>query len=330
MQTILLRVIPVVLLPAILIQGAHSAVIIEKTNYSHYGAVTKLSNGTIDVMVTTDVGPRVIFYGFSGGKNMLAELPQSEPNKTKWGDWHAYGGHRLWTAPEGMPRSYYPDNSPVKVTEVPNGATFTAPAEEPTSVQKKMTVTLALEGAGVKIDHEVTNIGEWPVEFAAWALTIVRGGGTTIFPQEPFKAHGEVLLPARPLTLWNYTDMSDPRWTFGKKLVQLRTDAGRDSAQKVGALVTAGWASYLLEGDLFVKRFPYIAGATYPDYGCNFETFTKGTFMEVETVGPITKLQPGESVTHDERWFLFKDVKPGAGEDALEAAVAPLVQSTGK
>lgn len=330
MRVFLLRVLPAVLLPAILIQGAHSAVMIEKTNYSYYGAVRKLSNGTIDVMVTTDVGPRVIFYGFSGGKNMLAELPQSESVKTEWGDWHPYGGHRLWTAPEGMPRSYYPDNSPVNVAEVPNGATFMPPAEGPTSVQKKMTVTLDPEGTGVKIHHEVINIGQWPIELAAWALTIVRGGGTTIFPQEPFKAHGEVLLPARPLTLWNYTDMSDPRWTFGKKFVQLRTDAGRDFAQKVGALVTEGWASYLLEGDLFVKRFPCIAGATYPDYGCNFETFTKGTFMEVETVGPITKLQPGESVTHDERWFLFKDVKPAGGEDPLDAAIAPLVKSTAK
>jgi len=54
-----------------------------------------------------------------------------------------------------------------------------------------------------------------------------------------------------------------------------------------------------------VKRFPYIEGATYPDCGCNFETYTAGDFMEVETLAPLTKLQPNESVTHIEQWYLF-------------------------
>ncbi len=27
------------------------------------------------------------------------------------GAWYIYGGHRLWTSPEGYPKSYYPDGS---------------------------------------------------------------------------------------------------------------------------------------------------------------------------------------------------------------------------
>ncbi|MGQ9456092.1 MAG: hypothetical protein ACUVRS_01900 [Armatimonadota bacterium] len=308
--------------------GAKGAVKIEKTVYSHYGNVVKLTNGVVDVMVTADFGPRVIYYGFCGGQNILGELSRSESVKTEFGEWHPYGGHRLWAAPEAMPRSYWPDNDPVNIEIVGDSSVkLTPPLETATGLQKRITVTLSPTGTGVTLLHEITNKNIWPVELACWALTIMNGGGTTIFPQEPFKPHGEVLLPARPMALWNYTDMSDSRWTFGKKYVLLRTDANKDFAQKIGAAVKAGWAAYLRDGLLFVKRFPYHEDAVYPDYGCNFETFTKGAFMEVESVGPLVKLQPSQTVTHVEKWFLFKDVKPGDSESALDVAIRPLIDS---
>lgn len=305
------------------------AVNIENTKHSHYGSTVKLTNGTVDVLVTADLGPRVIFYGFAGGSNILAELGPEEAVKTEFGEWHPWGGHRLWTAPEVDPRSYWPDNDPVKIEIMGDGSVrATPPAETGTHTQKEMLVTLDPSGARVTIDHKVTNLGIWPVELAPWALTIMKGGGTTIFPQEPFASHDDSLLPARPIALWSFTDMADPRWTFGSKYVRLRTDTSiKGKPQKIGAAVKAGWAAYLRETTLFVKRFPYMDGAAYPDYGSNFETYTDGDFMEVETLGPLAKLDPGESVTHTEHWFLFEGVDAGPTEDALDAAIAPLVRN---
>ncbi len=62
-----------------------------------------------------------------------------------------------------------------------------------------------------------------------------------------------------------------------------------------------GWAGYLRERVLFVKRFPCVEGAKYPDYGCNAETYTEGSFMELESLAAPVALQPRESVTHVER-----------------------------
>jgi len=322
------RLCAAILITAIWNGGALGAVKVEKTTYSDYGSVIKLTNGTVDVMVTTDVGPRIIYYGLCGGDNVLGELPKSEAAKTEFGEWHPYGGHRLWAAPEAMPRSYWPDNSPVNVEIIGDASVkLTPPVESGTGLQKNMTVTLSPTGTGVTVLHEITNNNIWPIELACWALTIVKGGGTTIFPQEPFKPHGEVLLPARPLVLWNYTDMTDPRWTFGKKYILLRTDAARNFAQKIGAAVKAGWAAYLRDGLLFVKRFPYREGAVYPDYGCNFETFTKGDFMEVESLSPIAKLEPGQTLAHVEKWFLFKDVVAGDSEESLEVSISRLLET---
>jgi hypothetical protein len=205
---------------------------------------------------------------------------------------------------------------------------FAAPLETGTHIQKEMTVKLDSAGAGVTITHKITNKDIWPIELAPWALTIVRGGGFTIIPQEPYISHANALLPARPMVLWNYTDLSDSRWTLGKKYILLRTDENLTYAQKVGVANKRGWAGYLRDKTLFIKRFPYIEGASYPDYGCNFETFTNGSFMEVESVAPLVTLEPGQSSEHIERWFLFKDVNAGETEESLDKAISPLVSGS--
>ena len=307
-----------------------SSVKIEKVKYPKFGECYKLSNGTVDVLITLDLGPRVIFYGFSGGENCLAELDANAKVPTEFGEWHPWGGHRLWHAPEVLPRSYVPDNGPVESEVIGKSTVRVAPAfEKETGIQKHIHVSLDRDGTGVTLTHILTNKGTWPVELAPWALTIVKGGGQTILPQEPFISHDDKLLPARSLTLWGFTDMSDPRWTFGRKYIRLKTDSKiSGNPQKIGAANKQGWAGYLRDKTLFIKRFPYVECASYPDYGCNFETYTDGDFMEVETLGPLTKLDPGESATHVEHWYLFKDVDAGMTEDSLDNAIAPLVAKT--
>jgi hypothetical protein len=163
---------------------------------------------------------------------------------------------------------------------------------------------------------------------APWALTIVAGGGQTILPREPFIPHADKqngILPTGRLILWPYTDFTDTRWTFGKRYVRLKTDENLPDPQKVGMSSREGWAGYALGTTLFVKRFPFIEKAEYPDMGANVETFTAGKFMEVETVAPMHRLNWGETATHTERWRLFKDVDLGATEATIDAALAPLL-----
>lgn len=301
----------------------------ETITYSHYGKCCRIFNGEVEALVTLDIGPRIIRYGFVGGANALGELRPDEAVETALGSWHPWGGHRLWHAPEVSPRTYSPDDSPVESVDAGGLAAEVVQAVEPaTGIRKQMRVELHPNGTCLQVTHTLTNTNLWAVELAPWALTITRGGGVTIVPQEPFASHAESLLPARPLVLWSYTDLSDPRWTFHSRYLLLRSDPGIDTPQKIGAANKQGWAAHLCGGELFVKRFPYAAGAAYPDYGCNFETFTKGSFMEVETLGPLAVLQPQESASHVETWHLFAGVDVGDTEASLHAAIAPLIAGT--
>jgi hypothetical protein len=286
----------------------------------------RLSNGSVEVVVTTDVGPRIARYALAGGQNILGELPEAV-TKTALGDWKAWGGHRLWHAPEGNPRSYAPDNAPVRFEAV-DGETvrLIQPVEAGTGIQKTMTVKLDASGTGVTVTHALANGNLWDVELAPWALTIMRGGGTAIVPQEPYGSHDDNLLPVRPMVLWAYTDLSDPRFTIGPRYLRLRSDAARTEPQKIGVGNRQGWAAYQLDRTVFLKRFAYKASHTYPDHGSNVEVYTAGPFIELETLGPLVRLGPGEVAEHVEEWQLFGNVDLGTTEASIDAALSPLVR----
>lgn len=297
----------------------------EKITYLNLPNCYRLSNGAVELVFTTDVGPRILRYAFVGGENVLGECPEASV-ETELGEWKPWGGHRLWAAPEASPRSYAPDNAAVEF-EFDGGRAvrLKPPIEAATGIRKELAVSLEGEGSDVRLRHRITNRSLWEIEVAPWALTIMRGGGEAVIPQEPYGAHPEHLLPARRLVLWRYTDLSDPRFNFGPRFLRLRSDPRHTGPQKIGVENKRGWAAYRVARLLFVKHFSYEEGASYPDDGCNNEVFTAGPFIELESLAPLKRLAPGESVEHEERWQLFDDFDAGADDESFAAAAGPLL-----
>ncbi|MFW6158457.1 MAG: hypothetical protein ACOC8E_03780 [Planctomycetota bacterium] len=288
----------------------------------------KLSNGTVEVIVTTGVGPRIVGYAFAGGENILGLCPD-ESVSTALGEWKPWGGHRLWAAPESMPRSYVPDNEPIEAESIDDlSVRLTPPVEESTGIRKEITVGLDDAGSRVTVEHRITNHALWPLELAPWAITILNAseGGTVILPQEPYVPHDDALLPARSMALWHYTDLGDPRWDFGRRFLRLTVDPEMAGPQKIGMANHQGWAAYVHGSTVFVKHFEHDPEAVYPDEGCNCEAYTAGAFVELETLGPMHRLEPGEWAVHVERWALFENVDIGATEEEIAEALEPLVE----
>ncbi|MBM4039257.1 MAG: hypothetical protein FJ290_12155 [Planctomycetes bacterium] len=295
---------------------------IRKAPYLDLPNCRKLTNGTVEVVVTTDIGPRILRYGFRGQENILGLCPPDAKVTTELGDWRPVGGHRLWTAPEAMPRSYEPDNDPIALEKLgEHSIHLTQAVRTNIRVQKEITVTLDPVGTGVTVLHRLTNENAYSIEMAPWALTIMNGGGVVIIPQEPYGSHDECLLPARAMVLWHYTNLADPRFTLGPKYLRLRTEEALAEPQKIGVADKQGWAAYLRKDTLFVKQFPYEEGRKYPDCGCNCESYTAGNFIELESLGPLSRVDPRGSTCHVERWELFGSVDVGCTEESLDAAM---------
>ncbi len=267
----------------------------------------KLDNGIIELIVTATFGPRILSCRRAGGSNFM-KIFEEELADFRLDKWQSYGGHRLWHAPEVWPRTYYPDTEKVEYDW--NGETLNlkCAVESTTGLQKE--ISIRLDGEGVRLSHKIYNRNAWAVAFSPWCLTVMAAGGTLYVPQEPYVPHGsepgESFDYARPLVLWQFTQMADPRFTWGNRLIQMRQDDRCDSKQKFGATVKAGWAAYSLGSEVFLKRFPCDPAAAYPDNGCNAEFFTMPGFLEIESLGPLAPVNPGAFVQQDEHWTLHK------------------------
>ena len=301
----------------------------EKINYRGWPNSYRLTNGIVDLVVTTDVGPRVIRFGFVGEANEFKEY-EDTLGETGGDVWRNYGGHRLWHGPEAIPRTYFPDNAPVRLEKHAGFARLIQPTETTTGIQKEMDIRVAPGEAQVKVLHRLRNTNPWAVKLAPWALSVMAPGGTAVVPLPPRRTHSEALLPANTLALWAYSDMSDPRWTWGRKYVLLRQDPQMATPQKAGVMNLDGWVAYARNSHLLVITFDYMEGAQYPDLGCSVETWTDPDMLELETLGPQVCLQPDATVEHAEHWFLFRDVPVPSDDADVDRHVLPKVKAARK
>jgi hypothetical protein len=300
----------------------------EIVNFGGWSGCIRLFNSEIELIITADVGPRIIRCGYINQQNLLY-LSTAEKGKTGGTDWHIYGGHRLWHAPEVMPRTYYPDNFPVDYSW--NGTTLKViqPIEETTGIIKEMEITLDREKNHVNIVHRLINKNLWAIETAPWAITAHAAGSRAIIPQEPYIDPAEDLLPARPLVLWNYTLMNDPRWVWGDRYIQLQHDASVASEQKIGILNKQGWAASLLGDQIMIKSFDFKPDAVYPDYNSNNEVYVNEHLLEIESLGPLTRILPDKSAEHAEDWYITTIKKqPGIYTDSsVDDYILPVIKS---
>ncbi|MBI3697422.1 MAG: hypothetical protein HY238_21635, partial [Acidobacteria bacterium] len=243
-----------------------AAVKIEKTNYKGWPNSYRISNGDVELVVTSDIGPRVIRYGFPGGQNVFWEETKSL-GKTGAKEWQLIGGHRIWHAPEDTKRTYSPDNGPVEVKIEGAVLHATQPVEPSTGILKEILVRLAPSGTRVELAHRLTNKNLWPVELAPWALSMMAPGGVGVAGFPPRGKHPDILAPTHPLVMWAFTDFSDKRWQINKKYLMLRQDPKNAEPQKAGFFNANTWAAYLLGSDLFIKRYKADPARTYTDFG---------------------------------------------------------------
>jgi hypothetical protein len=299
---------------------------IEKTNFRGWDNSYRISNGTVEAIVTGDVGPRVMRYGFVGGHNFFKEF-DAQMGKSGEAEWQPRGGHRVWIAPEDPVRSYAPDNDAVHIDMDEGVLTATQPVEALTGLEKQITVRMAAAGTGVEVIHRIRNSGVSSCDIAPWVLTMMAQGGAGIHGFPPRGTHPEMLAPANPLVMWPFTNLADPRWRLLQKYLVLLQDPKNSVPQKLGSFNRHTWACYLLNGELFVKQTRAEGDPTrYPDLGCSFETFTNADFLELETLGPLVTLDPGKSVTHTERWSLHRGVTvPEWTDAALDSVILPMV-----
>lgn len=271
------------------------------TEYKNYGKCLCLDNGKIKLIATIDVGPRIVFFGFSDGDNVLFEDVDRNFYEINngYGVWYAYGGHRLWCAPEVMPETYLPDNSKVEAIFDKGTLTLT-PAKTEFDKQFELVIKMDDENS-VTIENKITNCSDKPSKFAPWSITGLATGGTEIIP---LCREDKGFLPNRTMALWSYSNIKDERFILTDKYALLRQDPREKKAFKAGFNVTGKQIVYVNGRKIFRLSFDDYKLTDYPDFCCNFETYTNDLFLECEILGELRDYQPGETASVKEKWEL--------------------------
>lgn len=291
-----------------------------------YGLPTRfLENRFLRLEYLAEAGPRLVrLFPAGSQENLFAELPRFVI-ETSYGDFYFRGGHRLWHSPEGMPRTYIPDNDGQVVEELADGVRLSSAKEAGTGIQKTLEVHLHPDRPALTLHHTLTNQGLWPVELAIWAITQFTLGGTVILPQKQGAVDAAGLLPNRQLVLWPYTRWQDPRLRLDEPAILIDTARqGIPATQpcKVGYYNPHEWIAYWRKGILFVKKAALLAGGQYPDGGCNSECYCNDQFVELESLGPLTRLEPGTKVEHTEVWELYTSLQAADIPDEIRRLLA--------
>jgi len=276
---------------------------ITTTQYAGHEAI-QIAAGRVRLMVTTSVGPRVLGLLTEDGRNHFASLPAMTLDCPGSDPIHLRGGSRLWAAPEDPRFTYRPDDDPVGVEEIPDGvklATRPDPVSE-TSREISIRVTGPERFA---FDYRVVNRAEGPQRLAAWAITMMAPAGRAFLPvlTEPFDPGG--FQGQRNIVLWSYSRSDDPRFVLSDHAIEVQASTDPKLGRfKVGTSLRRGWAAHWADGVMLVKYAGHDESPEYADMGASGQIYSQHDFTELETLGPLTDLDPGDAAEHHEDWTI--------------------------
>lgn len=270
----------------------------------HGRETIRLANNYFQLECLAEAGPRIVRLVPAWlGENILADLPEMV-TRTVHGDYHFLGGHRLWIAPESLEQTYIPDDTGVTAKKTPHGLRLEGSIQPDVHIRKSISIQLSLDRPLVMVKHRIENCGRSPIQFAPWALTMLRIGGTALLPQELGTVDKDGLQPNRTFSLWAYSRWDDGRLKLGDEFIKIKATANRQPF-KLGYFNPHGWLGYVFEDVLFIKRFSVRRDDVYPDHGSNAEVYTNHRMLELESLGAVVDLKPHEDVVHTETWEVY-------------------------
>ncbi len=273
--------------------------------YKNFGNCLCLETENVTVMCSLSYGPRIVYYALKGEENILFEDINRDfsLDVDGYGTWYTYGGHRVWRSPEVVPETYYPDNREVDVQISDEKVILTA---EPTPFGTQYSIEISFnDDETLSVRNGIKNISDKPLKFAPWSITGLCPEGTEYVD---LNTEDTGFLPNRTIALWPYAKLKDSRFDLTDDAAVLRMDPSVKEAFKIGFNSVSGTARYTKGNQTYIKRFDkYNPDWNYPDFGCNFETYTNDKFIECEVVGDYREYAPGECAVINETWELQKN-----------------------
>jgi hypothetical protein len=317
-----------------------------------------LRNDLVTLAVVPAIGGRVMQYDL--GEHPLIWVNPAELGRTydpsAEAPWPNFGGYKSWVAPQGQWRrgnggwpppptldhgvyvasSEAGEGGRVVLTTVGPTEVFDAWQARGLSITRRF--TLAPASTRVRVEQTIINHGDVPQQVANWDATQVPGSHAEAadhdnfwiyFPINPRSMFGQRGFFVLPLEGRAAAESQWKTWPGDQVAgVQYLRRQGKICADAVG-----GWAGYVDERDgySYIKRFTVDVvpePATHPEGGSTVQVSTAAhePYLELEVLGPLVDLRPGQQTTFVVDWYatrldgpLLKVTEAGASKQRLAA-----------
>jgi hypothetical protein len=307
-----------------------------RSEYGSYAGTVAVvqTNSLITVVTTPAYGGRTMQYRLAD-RGFFFENPAAigQSFAPAWAakHWGNYGGFKTWLAPQarwGGPPDPALDGAEFDVRVERAGGReaailLTSPPDRARGVRLSRRLTIYAGSTRVTVAQTLENMGEREVEWSLWGVTQMACGPAGLSAREREMQPGYLLrFPLNPQSKFpgGYRvidgEAKNPQWP-AEKIPGLMTARYLGLPGKIGADSPGGWMAWENQrtGDIYVKRFPYTAGAAYPDEGCSVEVYADGSlpYLEMEVLSPLVKLAPGKTYTFTEDWYAAHCRGPALG-----------------
>ncbi len=288
---------------------------ITSTTFGGFAAV-ELSTPALKLIAVHGTGPRLAWLSLPTGDNLLlwdgakpATYARTMPDKS----WTLRGGHRVWTARGAADESeetYQNDDAPGTCQTRADGFTVMGAVDPVTRTRRGIAVTV-LAADRLQVDNILVNEGDMLYGCGMWALTCTVPNPSTRY-----------VIPLGDGSSWDTTTITVFRtWaghgtgSFREEQFELTDDAyvltprGRETKRMIKAPHGMIAMVDAQRGCTFSISAPWEAGQTYPgDANLAMYVGPDNFMVEMETMGPMVVLKPGQQVVHRQLWRLQNSV----------------------
>lgn len=292
----------------------------------------RLARGPLELLVVPQVGGRIMGLRWRGW-DLAFTQPEREghvenvaavvdlPAHKRAMGFPLWGGDKTWLAPQERWTESAPfldlDSGPYRAVfdDGPAGGValrLTSAVCRETGVEIERRLALRPGEAGWRLGHRLTNYGAGPVEWAVWDVLMLKRPGRVYLPRHPASVYPRGLKTFE--AEGSLCDLGACAAGELGGLTVVRCEQPR--AFKAGVDAVEGWMLGVVDTPVglvgCVKRAATFPGARYP-HGCAAEVFNaeRYDYLEVELLGPMVRLAPGDSFVLEERaWLVGLDHWP--------------------
>lgn len=283
-----------------------------------YSNCVQLSNNNTKVILEPNCGGRVLEYSLNG-QNVLYIDPKQDGWTYTPGETIDPSAGRFDIGPEQIIPSH-PNLWVGKWTaEIigPRAARLTSVEDQATGVQLIREFKLDKESSYLTCTQTIKNISDSQKQYSHWSRTFATGGGICLVPLSPGSRFPLGYILYGPGPVMNYRPDDHPNIKVRDGFLEI---SGTPPQPKFGIDSYSGWLGYITRDNLlFVKRFPVYPERVYGELAALTISiwYFEEKMCELEPIGPMEILQPGESASFTEEWWLFPYDYPQEGQEIV-------------